>query len=248
MRWLFNVLCLYCEVLTFIIIMCFALYTTATSSSSIIISLFQSNFNPKLQLAWLSSTLYSVQLSDCFASRTTLLLLEQFHDQNIVWTIQIHSDTHTRSLVCTFNNWHRPLGIILTSMATEWSLDFCLVCDCQTLGGPYCSQTCRLTELDLLPSETRTSSSAASSTYSIVREQSNLPTPSCSIDPNMAIARSSQPAMQILSPSTSQTSLSSVESNSSQGSTVPDRFQTELRDYANCFDQVRDLKRRLASS
>ncbi|OJD19241.1 hypothetical protein AJ78_00771 [Emergomyces pasteurianus Ep9510] len=33
-------------------------------------------------------------------------------------------------------------------MATAWSLDFCLVCDRQTLGGAYCSQACRLAEMD----------------------------------------------------------------------------------------------------
>ncbi|KLJ08014.1 hypothetical protein EMPG_16526 [Blastomyces silverae] len=33
-------------------------------------------------------------------------------------------------------------------MATAWSLDFCLVCDTQTLGGAYCSQACRLAEMD----------------------------------------------------------------------------------------------------
>jgi hypothetical protein len=34
-------------------------------------------------------------------------------------------------------------------MATGWFLDFCFVCDRQTLGGAYCSQRCRLAELDI---------------------------------------------------------------------------------------------------
>jgi hypothetical protein len=31
---------------------------------------------------------------------------------------------------------------------TDWSLDYCLYCDKQTLGGLYCSQTCRLADLE----------------------------------------------------------------------------------------------------
>ncbi|KAB8229257.1 hypothetical protein BDV23DRAFT_148173 [Aspergillus alliaceus] len=139
-------------------------------------------------------------------------------------------------------------------MATEWSLDFCLVCDRQTLGGPYCSQACRLAELDLIPetatigipisvhgqnSQTIATDIAASASKDgycqdldrvSVSRPNNLPTSS-----------------QILSTSSSQTSLSSLKSKSSQFSASSDQFENQLRDYANCFDQVRDFKRRLAS-
>ncbi|RDW90034.1 uncharacterized protein DSM5745_01809 [Aspergillus mulundensis] len=33
--------------------------------------------------------------------------------------------------------------------ATEWSFEFCLVCDRQTLGAPYCCQSCRLADLEV---------------------------------------------------------------------------------------------------
>ena len=33
-------------------------------------------------------------------------------------------------------------------METDWSLDYCLTCDCQTTGGAYCSQSCRLADLE----------------------------------------------------------------------------------------------------
>ncbi|KAE8335160.1 hypothetical protein BDV24DRAFT_144389 [Aspergillus arachidicola] len=51
----------------------------------------------------------------------------------------------------------------------------------------------------------------------------------------------------MISPSSSQTSLSSLKSHLSQDPTISDRVQDQLRDYVSCFDQVRDLRRRLAS-
>ncbi|KAI9678164.1 MAG: hypothetical protein M1817_006109 [Caeruleum heppii] len=30
----------------------------------------------------------------------------------------------------------------------DWSPDYCLSCDCQTAGGAYCSQACRLADLE----------------------------------------------------------------------------------------------------
>ncbi|KAJ5855732.1 uncharacterized protein N7529_009676 [Penicillium soppii] len=111
-------------------------------------------------------------------------------------------------------------------MSTEWSLDFCLVCDRQTLGAPYCSQTCRLAELDM-EGMSRRSSEASTHWSETAQAQSDL-----------------QP--QILSASSSQTSLSSLKNNTSTN--VADRLQDELRDYASSFDQVRDLKRRITTT
>lgn len=119
------------------------------------------------------------------------------------------------------------LGIMST---TEWSLDFCLVCDRQTLGAPYCSQTCRLAELDR-PSESLSRSSVDSS--------STASHPSSSSSPSSTNPRG-------LMASSSQTSLSSLQSQSSNS--IADQLQDELRDYASCFDPVRDLKRRLTTS
>lgn len=118
-------------------------------------------------------------------------------------------------------------------MTTEWSLDYCLVCDRQTLGGPYCSQSCRLAELDHVTSEAlRSSTTKGVTTHSYQSGTS---------------AYSSWNVTRALSPSSSHTSLSSLRSSSSLNSTVSDRFQNELRDYASSFDQVRDLKRRMTS-
>ncbi|KAL4981619.1 hypothetical protein BDW68DRAFT_172084 [Aspergillus falconensis] len=135
-------------------------------------------------------------------------------------------------------------------MTTEWSLDFCLVCDRQTLGAPYCSQSCRLAELD--------ASHETASSYALDSRTASRKSPSLTgrgatskLAPNTTETSSSnsyRPHYQrTLSPSSSQTSLSSLRSSSSQGSPISSQSQTELRDYASCFDHVRDLKRRLTS-
>ncbi|KAJ5660771.1 uncharacterized protein N7484_000143 [Penicillium longicatenatum] len=114
-------------------------------------------------------------------------------------------------------------------MSTEWSLDFCLACDRQTLGGPYCSQSCRLAELDRpTPDEPKSLQTSSHSRSSTLDSQ-----------PETRSARS-------LSSSSSQTSLSSLRSHASN--TTSDHLQDELRDYASSFDPVRDLKRRLTTS
>lgn len=117
------------------------------------------------------------------------------------------------------------------NMSTGWSLDFCLVCDRQTSGGPYCSQSCRLSELD------RTGSSPENEHGTSIPHSR----PS-TLDSNME-TRSSRS----LSASSSQTSLASLRSETSE-STLSYQLQDELRDYASCFDPVRDLKRRLTTS
>ncbi|KAL4861609.1 hypothetical protein BDV12DRAFT_179978 [Aspergillus spectabilis] len=135
-------------------------------------------------------------------------------------------------------------------MTTEWSLDFCLVCDRQTLGGPYCSQSCRLAELDVSPD----------TTPSYTQELRVAPKKDTSLAGRGATTNHTPKTTQTsywnsyrphyqksLSPSSSQTSLSSLRSTSSQGSPISTQSQTELRDYASCFDHVRDLKRRLTS-
>ncbi|KAJ5589511.1 hypothetical protein N7537_012189 [Penicillium hordei] len=123
-------------------------------------------------------------------------------------------------------------------MSTEWSLDFCLVCDRQTLGAPYCSQTCRLAELDDISDGMSRRSSASSTHWSEINQAQ------ARAEANTPDAHNSS---RILSVSSSQTSLSSLKSNTSNVN-VADRLQDELRDYASCFDQVRDLKRRMTTT
>ncbi|OJJ74112.1 hypothetical protein ASPBRDRAFT_29254 [Aspergillus brasiliensis CBS 101740] len=134
-------------------------------------------------------------------------------------------------------------------MATEWSLDFCLACDRQTLGGPYCSQACRLADLDTVSKE------AAAPRAILSPQPTKVPSiAGCSVAISFAKTETlpagssgSQYPKRVLSPSSSQTSLSSVKSNSSQSLVVASQYKNELRDYACSFDHVRDLKRRFAS-
>jgi hypothetical protein len=54
------------------------------------------------------------------------------------------------------------------SYSTEWSHDFCLACDKQTIEGVYCSQACRLADLETAGLQTSTISNppSTSSSYS----------------------------------------------------------------------------------
>ena len=130
-------------------------------------------------------------------------------------------------------------------MATAWSLDFCLVCDRQTLGGAYCSQTCRLSEIDRCSSGSEPSSPNASQPWSFAD--------SAAVDFSSFKSFQSHPSKS-LSPSSSQTSLSSLRSvtsttsSSSSSSALSGQIRNELQDYECCFDQVRDWKRRLTAS
>lgn len=145
----------------------------------------------------------------------------------------------------------QPCAILkIPIMTTEWALDFCLVCDRQTLGGPYCSQSCRLAELDVLhkPTSASTQELRAALSKSPSHAGHCLTTNSTSSTTQILLPNSCRPHYpRTLSPSSSRTSLSSLRSYSPHGSPISSQSQTELRDYASCFDHVRDLKRRLTS-
>lgn len=155
------------------------------------------------------------------------------------------------------------------SIDVDWSLDYCLACDKQTNGGVYCSEACRLAEY-----ENANASSEASSPitpqgagswpmtklsnsiflqpafdYTAFKPYGSTPprkSPSTFISrPHSSPVQLSKP---ILTPSSSQSSLFSMQStSSSQSSTEPSQLseeaRRELRAYANCFDQSRYSRR-----
>ncbi|EEH35984.2 hypothetical protein PAAG_00307 [Paracoccidioides lutzii Pb01] len=164
-------------------------------------------------------------------------------------------------------------------METPWSLDFCLVCDRQTLGGAYCSQACRLAEMDgtaaaAAASDSEPSSSATSTITTTLRNpwtSQNTETGAAllhfgsTIDfggfkfPGSSAANYQIPSSTALefqaasrpglTPSSSQTSLSSLQSVSSTTSTrLSGQAKSELEAYFGSFDKVRDWKRRRTSS
>jgi hypothetical protein len=151
----------------------------------------------------------------------------------------------------------------------EWSLDFCLVCDRQTCGGAYCSQACRLAELDGFSMGSGSSSQTVTSKQTPIGGHSvgsQLPPANKStVRKSLGMGPSEKASIplfyqlvdtastlshprQNLSPSSSETSLSSLRSDSSRSTTLSDRVWNELCDYASCFDHVRDWRRRLAVS
>ena len=148
--------------------------------------------------------------------------------------------------------------------ATAWSLDFCFVCDRQTAGAAYCSQACRLSEMDRSSSPSEPCSPTMSSSSSSSRpwaagHNSNAPDFSRhyklfqSSLPFDVTPSSSNHSSKALTPSSSQTSLASLDSmvsstSSSSSCSLPCQIRSELENYAGCFDHVRDRKRRLTSS
>ncbi|KAK6359551.1 hypothetical protein TWF696_000704 [Orbilia brochopaga] len=155
-------------------------------------------------------------------------------------------------------------------MPFEWSLDYCLACDREAPNGAaYCSQACRLSDLE------RASYSASASSSP---KEPTAPTNSSSAAPggfylppalNFSALRTSHeqspsdssPVFSMpgwngrkgslasnLHPSPSRTSLSSMpsqQSSSFEQAYLSAKAARELSDYANSFDQVRDNKRRM---
>ena len=147
-----------------------------------------------------------------------------------------------------------------SAIMEECFLDYCcLNCDKQTSGEAYCSQRCRLADLETSTSGSEPSSPANSSTLSNAPHTSSnngfylppafdfsayrrSPPPSASSSrPSSWFSFQDEPASpRVLSPSSSHNSLKT--------DALPTRAQTELRSYTNSFDPVRDWKRRMTKT
>jgi hypothetical protein len=148
----------------------------------------------------------------------------------------------------------------------EWSPDFCLSCDRQIAeGGAYCSQACRLADLEKAKSPSQLSSSASSTGSStngfylppaVNFSAYKTPAPSRGFDHSLhyyptnngacfapaASASASQSQQRSLTPSSSRSSLASAHS---QATGISAQAATQLTYYARNFDQVREIKRRM---
>ncbi|MCJ1255739.1 hypothetical protein MMC24_003556 [Lignoscripta atroalba] len=164
-------------------------------------------------------------------------------------------------------------------METECFPSYCLACDRQTGGDPYCSQICRLADLetsscgseptsptDITLSISSASLSRASGTpfvlpprfdFSAYRSNT-LPSPTAprpssniffSTPPQKRTASLNQTVSspRVLTPSSSRSSLTSMQSTSAQEGCMSDQARSELRQYTNSFDQTRDNKRRMTA-
>jgi hypothetical protein len=149
----------------------------------------------------------------------------------------------------------------------EWSHDFCLSCDRQMEGGTYCSQACRLADLEkagtahsaqLSCSASSTASSTASSNHGFYLPPAvnfsayQAPAKSRGFDMSpssphhhtsyFASSTASQTQQRGLTPSSSRSSLASNASQPQSG--ITPQAANQLNNYVRSFDQTRDMKRR----
>jgi hypothetical protein len=155
------------------------------------------------------------------------------------------------------------------TIGMDWSLDFCLACDKQTDGNVYCSEACRLAEFEKASSNAGSPTSprsvswpnARTSTtgfhlqpaYNFSNAQPYGSTPSqrssshfyqTSRPQSSPVNLGSKP---VLTPSSSQSSLFSMQSSTSSTTSEPihlsDESRKALRAYASSFDQSRYTRR-----
>lgn len=147
----------------------------------------------------------------------------------------------------------------------SWEHQFCLACDRQTDGATYCSESCRLSDFEKsssAPSTPTGSHSLADSSFSWSSPRSQAKfVLSPAYDFNNAQPYGSTPLPQsflsqhsetststrVLTPSSSQTSLCSLQSTSSSGSgssNLSDKARKQLRDYASSFEHAQLQRRR----
>ncbi|KAI5250364.1 hypothetical protein E4T43_00119 [Aureobasidium subglaciale] len=132
-------------------------------------------------------------------------------------------------------------------------LDFCLACDKQTSEGLYCSQACRLADLEKAGSSTPSSplsptmESTSRSYFPTSSTGFQLPETFSFKSASMSTFVESSSPRRSLSPSSSRSSLSS-SAGSQSGNTISEAARTELQTYVSAFDQTREMKRRSLSS
>ncbi|KAI5857088.1 hypothetical protein BZA05DRAFT_165863 [Tricharina praecox] len=149
----------------------------------------------------------------------------------------------------------------------DWSHEFCLSCDrqiSQSDHGAYCSQSCRLADLERASAYSAPSSYASTTSQtgsgsgfylppalnfsSSTHQSSAAYSPSVrsptSLYPNYSTTQQSGERSLYSSPSRS--SLSSLHSHGrSEPAALSDKVKNELREYAGSFDHIRDWKRRM---
>jgi hypothetical protein len=159
------------------------------------------------------------------------------------------------------------------SFDMDWSPDFCLACDKQTDGNVYCSEACRLAEYEKAASGTGSAASSPISprglgswpatrsahngfymepayNFSKAQPYGTTPSPRTADFFQLARPRSSPTSFSsraVLTPSSSQSSLFSMQSSTSSTSSEPAQLSDEsrkaLRAYASSFDQSRYSRR-----
>lgn len=124
--------------------------------------------------------------------------------------------------------------------------DFCLACDKQCEGS-YCSQSCRLADLEKAPTSGSISPLTPGSSWESTQSGYVL-TPAYNFterdEKRLSTSSASSSASHQLTPSSSRTSLSSTSSSSPSGTGISKQARAALQDYFSSFDQTRAAKRR----
>ncbi|KAI1328603.1 hypothetical protein F5Y16DRAFT_368850 [Xylariaceae sp. FL0255] len=145
----------------------------------------------------------------------------------------------------------------------SWEPEYCLGCDKQTDGQLYCSETCRLMEYSNSSHSAPSSpglADPASYNWAVPRSQSRFylePAydfrnaqpygPSPVAQPSIHRPELSSSPAHLLTPSSSHSSLCSLESTTSTGSEksqMSSKTRKQLRDYASSFETARIQQRR----
>ena len=166
------------------------------------------------------------------------------------------------------------------TMDSNWSPDYCLACDRQTSGGAYCSQACRLVDLETSSCASEPASPTNGGEHSFWERSTGQNKSGFYLQPafdfgalrstNLSTSTSRRTATHpissfshtfhtqtppnplptskvALTPSSSQSSLTSMQSRASQTSGLSAQAKSELRSYTNSFDCIRNWKRRMTS-
>ena len=155
----------------------------------------------------------------------------------------------------------------ISSKMDDCFLNYCLSCDRQTSGEAYCTQACRLADIEASssgsepssPTNTKAATTAAPASRSPASNGFYLPPaidfsayrrspppsaassrPTSWLSMSSSLLDEAPGSPRILSPSTSRNSL--------KADAISSQARTELRSYTNSFDQVRDWRRRMTTS
>jgi hypothetical protein len=119
--------------------------------------------------------------------------------------------------------------------------DFCLTCDCQTDGKSFCSQACRLAELD-----NYTNSEPSSPVYDEGPAFSQSSRRHESVSSGFSLPPAYNFAAHRSSSFSSLSTTATIGASVTKSSKITEQAKNDLRDYAGSFDHTRTLRRRVS--
>lgn len=129
---------------------------------------------------------------------------------------------------------HISTSSSIRSFSMDCFGDFCLTCDAQTNGSVFCSQACRLAELD-----NYTSPTPSSPTYS---EHNSIYQQPTGIHSGLYLPPAFDFSIYRVPSAKSVESMKSTKSRRR----ISEQARNDLNDYVSCFIQSRTLRRRIS--